>query len=107
MSGNIGHMSTPGLGQTYSTPPAGCGRVLSIPCGPDARRENYTMSARHAGKIVVISGGASGIGQAIVRRLAEEGARVAIADARLQAASATCSRARCQMGWRSPTTATF
>ena len=38
------------------------------------------MSAKHAGKIVVISGGASGIGQAIVRRLAQEGARVAIAD---------------------------
>jgi NAD(P)-dependent dehydrogenase (short-subunit alcohol dehydrogenase family) len=38
------------------------------------------MSAKHAGKIVVITGGASGIGQAIVRRLAQEGVRVAIAD---------------------------
>jgi NAD(P)-dependent dehydrogenase (short-subunit alcohol dehydrogenase family) len=38
------------------------------------------MNAKHAGKIVVITGGASGIGQAIVRRLAQEGARVAIAD---------------------------
>jgi NAD(P)-dependent dehydrogenase (short-subunit alcohol dehydrogenase family) len=38
------------------------------------------MSARHAGKIVAITGGASGIGQAIVLRLAQEGARVAIAD---------------------------
>jgi NAD(P)-dependent dehydrogenase (short-subunit alcohol dehydrogenase family) len=38
------------------------------------------VSAKHAGKIVAISGGASGIGQAIVRRLAQEGARVAIAD---------------------------
>ncbi len=38
------------------------------------------MSAKHAGKVVAISGGASGIGQAIVRRLAQEGARVAIAD---------------------------
>ena len=35
---------------------------------------------RHAGRIVAITGGASGIGQAIVRRLAAEGARVAIAD---------------------------
>ena len=38
------------------------------------------MSAKHAGKIVAITGGAGGIGQAIVRRLAHEGARVAIAD---------------------------
>jgi NAD(P)-dependent dehydrogenase (short-subunit alcohol dehydrogenase family) len=38
------------------------------------------MSAKHAGRVVAISGGASGIGQAIVQRLAQEGARVAIAD---------------------------
>ena len=36
------------------------------------------MSAKHAGKIVAISGGASGIGQAIVLRLAQEGARVGV-----------------------------
>jgi NAD(P)-dependent dehydrogenase (short-subunit alcohol dehydrogenase family) len=38
------------------------------------------MSAKHARKIVAITGGAGGIGQAIVRRLVHEGARVAIAD---------------------------
>ena len=38
------------------------------------------MPGRHAGRIVAITGGASGIGQAIVCRLAAEGARVAIAD---------------------------
>ena len=38
------------------------------------------MAGRHAGKIVAITGGASGIGQAVVRRLTGEGARVAIAD---------------------------
>jgi NAD(P)-dependent dehydrogenase (short-subunit alcohol dehydrogenase family) len=38
------------------------------------------MAARHAGKIVAITGGAGGIGQAIVQRLAAEGARIAIAD---------------------------
>jgi NAD(P)-dependent dehydrogenase (short-subunit alcohol dehydrogenase family) len=38
------------------------------------------MPGRHAGKIVAITGGAAGIGQAIVQRLAAEGARVAIAD---------------------------
>ncbi|HEY1726226.1 MAG TPA: SDR family NAD(P)-dependent oxidoreductase [Steroidobacteraceae bacterium] len=38
------------------------------------------MSAKHAGRIAAVTGGASGIGQAIVCRLAAEGARVAIAD---------------------------
>jgi NAD(P)-dependent dehydrogenase (short-subunit alcohol dehydrogenase family) len=38
------------------------------------------MSTRHTGKIAVVTGGSSGIGQAIVCRLAREGARVAIAD---------------------------
>lgn len=35
---------------------------------------------RHAGRIAIVTGGAHGIGRAIVRRLAVEGARVAIAD---------------------------
>jgi NAD(P)-dependent dehydrogenase (short-subunit alcohol dehydrogenase family) len=38
------------------------------------------MSERHAGKVAVVTGGSSGIGQAIVCRLAKEGARIAIAD---------------------------
>ena len=38
------------------------------------------MSGKHAGKVVAITGGANGIGQAIVQRLAHEGARGAIAD---------------------------
>jgi NAD(P)-dependent dehydrogenase (short-subunit alcohol dehydrogenase family) len=38
------------------------------------------MAKRHAGKIAVVSGAASGIGQASAVRLAEEGARVVIAD---------------------------
>lgn len=35
---------------------------------------------RFAGKVVLVTGGAQGIGRAIVRRLVEEGARVCIAD---------------------------
>ena len=38
------------------------------------------MTRRHEGKTVVISGAASGIGQASALRLAEEGARIVIAD---------------------------
>ena len=38
------------------------------------------MAKRHEGKTVVISGAASGIGQASAVRLAEEGARIVIAD---------------------------
>lgn len=38
------------------------------------------MNARHAQRVAVITGGSSGIGQAIVQRLVQEGARVAILD---------------------------
>ena len=38
------------------------------------------MTNRHEGKVAVISGAASGIGQASAIRLAEEGAEIIIAD---------------------------
>lgn len=46
------------------------------------------MSERFAGKTAVITGGASGIGEATVRRLVSEGARVMIADIQGDAAEA-------------------
>src|SRR5580704_16068688 len=47
-----------------------------------ARRESLELSAsmQHAGKVALLTGGSSGIGQAVARRLAREGAQVAIAD---------------------------
>lgn len=46
------------------------------------------MSERFAGKVAVITGGASGIGEATVRRLTTEGASVIIADLQGDAAEA-------------------
>jgi NAD(P)-dependent dehydrogenase (short-subunit alcohol dehydrogenase family) len=38
------------------------------------------MGNRHEGKVAVITGAATGIGQAYARKLAEDGADIAIAD---------------------------
>jgi len=47
------------------------------------------VSFDHAGSTAFVTGGGSGIGQAIALRLAHEGAAVAVADVRLDAAEAT------------------
>lgn len=44
-------------------------------------------TGRFAGKVAVVTGGLSGIGQAVARRLANEGARVIAADIRAEAGS--------------------
>ena len=64
------------------------------------------MAASHQDKIAVVTGGASGIGQAFAQRLAEDGAHIVIAD--VQAADDTinaieqnwASGAVCQMRCR-------
>lgn len=46
------------------------------------------MNGRFAGKIAIVTGGASGIGEATVRRLHDEGAMVVVADIRPDATAA-------------------
>ena len=49
------------------------------------------MSGRLRGKVAVITGGASGIGEATVRRFVDEGAHVVIADLQTAAGEALCA----------------
>lgn len=49
------------------------------------------MARRFDGKVAIVTGAAGGIGAAIAGRLAQEGARVVIADLRLDAAEATAA----------------
>ena len=52
------------------------------------------MSGRLDGRVAVVTGGGSGIGEGIVVRLAEEGARVAVLDVNLDAAQLTATLVR-------------
>ena len=78
---------------------SGFGREL----GPDATaasrdqerlhlNRGVTQVDRLSGRVAVVTGGASGIGLASVRRLASEGARVVVADLNTDAASAPPTR---------------
>jgi NAD(P)-dependent dehydrogenase (short-subunit alcohol dehydrogenase family) len=58
------------------------------------RESHVPFEGRFAGKVAVVTGGAHGIGAATVRRLADEGAAVVIADIEAEATEKLASRTR-------------
>src|SRR3954454_21365457 len=70
---------------------SGTGRMASPHTRYDDLRREDSMD-RLAGQVAIVTGGATGIGGATARRLAEEGARVLIADVNLQVANENVDR---------------
>jgi NAD(P)-dependent dehydrogenase (short-subunit alcohol dehydrogenase family) len=54
--------------------------------------------AKLAGKVALVTGGASGLGEAIVRRYVAEGARVVIADIDVRLGEALACVSACNWG---------
>jgi NAD(P)-dependent dehydrogenase (short-subunit alcohol dehydrogenase family) len=62
------------------TPEPGATPAVDTPSAQDAPREATRGAPRFAGRVAIVTGGASGIGLATARRFAREGAQVVIAD---------------------------
>lgn len=58
---------------------------------PEASLRTVTPTARMDGRVVIVTGAASGIGKGIARRLADDGARVVVADLNGEAAQTTAA----------------
>lgn len=75
MRGGFGQSPAPGRAAGLCPSP---GRRRALTLG--GKREEMGMAQRFAGQVAVVTGGVSGIGFAVAKRLAEEGARLAIWD---------------------------
>jgi cis-2,3-dihydrobiphenyl-2,3-diol dehydrogenase len=74
--------STEAHAAAASLPAAGAlfGAVQALACGAPLLEKFPASGGRLAGKVALVTGGASGIGRAVVDRYVAEGARVAVAD---------------------------
>src|SRR5215510_15817798 len=70
------------------------GQIAAAISGPRTREPRRGHAMKLDGRIALITGAGSGLGRAIARRFAEEGARIVANDIRLAAAQETLAQLR-------------